>query len=197
MTHYFDRNQDSRLVESVVKFKVNGVVFSFITGSGTFSRKGFDRASRLLFESAVIDDSDDVLDLGCGWGVVGALIKYFHLSVNLTMIDNNSRAVMLAKKNLSFLGLQAEVFVSDLFEKISDRVFDVILTNPPYAAGRSVCFSFIDESFNHLKKGGSLQLVARHQKGGAVLEDYMRGVFGNVRTIAKKGGFRVYMSVKQ
>jgi 16S rRNA G1207 methylase RsmC len=40
-----------------------------------------------------------------------------------------------------------------------------------------------------------LQLVARHQKGGKMLEKKMQEVFGNTETLAKKGGFRVYLSV--
>ncbi|MBI2647630.1 class I SAM-dependent methyltransferase, partial [Candidatus Woesearchaeota archaeon] len=43
----------------------------------------------------------------------------------------------------------------------------------------------------------SLQLVARHNKGGEALSDKMQEVFGNVKVIAKKAGYWVYMSVKE
>jgi 16S rRNA G1207 methylase RsmC len=54
----------------------------------------------------------------------------------------------------------------------------------------------IEDSKIHLKKGGSLQLVARHNKGGASLGKKMEQVFGNVKVIVKKSGYCVYMGVK-
>jgi 16S rRNA G1207 methylase RsmC len=63
------------------------------------------------------------------------------------------------------------------------------------AAGRKICYKIIEEAKKHLKKNGTLQLVARHQKGGKMLEKKMQEAFGNVEAIAKKSGFRVYLSV--
>ena len=52
----------------------------------------------------------------------------------------------------------------------------------------------IEKAKDHLKKGGLLQIVARHKKGGKSLEAKMKEVFGNVEAIAKKSGYRVYIS---
>ena len=46
----------------------------------------------------------------------------------------------------------------------------------------------------YLKKNGLLQLVARHQKGGKSLEKKMKEVFGNVKVVSRKSGYRVYVS---
>ena len=62
------------------------------------------------------------------------------------------------------------------------------------AAGRKICFKIIEDAKQHLKKGGTLQLVARHQKGGGQLEKKMQEVFGNTEVLSKKSGFRVYLS---
>jgi len=80
-----------------------------------------------------------------------------------------------------------------MFDPVEGK-FDVILLNPPQTAGRKLCFRMIEESRKYLKKGGSLQLVARHNKGGRVLSEKMEEVFGNLETIARKGGYRVYVS---
>ena len=45
-----------------------------------------------------------------------------------------------------------------------------------------------------LKEKGSLQLVARHNKGGETLSKYMEEVFGNMETLVRQGGYRVYLS---
>ena len=77
-----------------------------------------------------------------------------------------------------------------------DEIFDTVLSNPPMAAGREVCFRIIKESYAHLSNGGTLQIVARHNKGGKTLSEKMKEVFGNVETTANAGGFRVYLSRK-
>ncbi len=196
MSHYYDREQVSPLRESEVIVDINNRKYSFITGSGTFSRRKLDNASELLITSCEVNEGEEVLDLGCGWGAVGILVKLFHKNISLTMVDNNRRSILITRKNLSRHGIDAKTKISNIFENIPDSRFDVILTNPPYAAGRSVCYSFIEQSYEHLKENGSLQLVARHQKGGAMLEKHMKEIFGNVTTLSKKGGFRVYKSVK-
>ena len=75
-------------------------------------------------------------------------------------------------------------------------MFDTILLNPPQKAGKDVCFRMIEEAPNHLKEDGTLQIVATHNKGGKTLAKKMEEVFGNVDSIVKKGGVRVYLSRK-
>ncbi|MCK5139036.1 MAG: extracellular solute-binding protein [Thermodesulfovibrionia bacterium] len=77
--------------------------------------------------------------------------------------------------------------------KIKDK-FNTILVNPPQTAGKEICFQIIDNAKNHLKERGLLQLVARHNKGGSVLEKRMNQVFGNVEQVAKGSGYRIYVS---
>jgi len=55
----------------------------------------------------------------------------------------------------------------------------------------------IEQSKEHLKKDGTLQAVSRHQKGGKQYEKKMEDVFGNCETLARGGGYRIYISRKQ
>lgn len=196
MTHYYDREQNSPLIEERIIVRINGAEYDFITGSGTFSRKKLDNASELLIKTCEVNEEDEVLDLGCGWGPIGILVKLFHKNISLTMVDNNIRSMMITKKNMLKHGIEAKTKVTNIFKNL-DSKFDIILTNPPYAAGRKICYEFIEQSHEHLKEKGSLQLVARHQKGGAMLQKHMEEIFGNVTTLAKKGGFRVYKSIRE
>lgn len=196
MAHYFDEDQQGPLRPQKVSFDVLGRSFTVTTGSGTFAKDGLDNATKLLIESATVLHESKVLDLGCGWGAVGVALKTAYPSCSVTMTDVNKRALMLAKQNLQSAHLDATVRFSFAFEKIPE-LFDLIVTNPPYAAGRQVCYQFIEESFDHLEKEGVFLLVARHQKGGKMLEKKIAEVFGESETIAKKGGFRVYKGVKR
>lgn len=197
MTHYYQKVQTSPVRESTIKVHVLGKTYHFHTASGLFSRDHLDVATRLLIEHCEIDEAKSILDLGCGWGVVAITLADQHPQKTFFASDISDRAVAFTKKNVKLNKTRVKTISSDLFKDMKDVYVDCILTNPPYVAGREVCFRFIIESFLHLNKSGSLQLVARHTKGGKILSQKMQEVFGNVATIVKSGGFRIYKSIKE
>ncbi len=152
-----------------------------------------DKGTKLLIENYIVEPGWNVLDFGCGIGVIGIAVKLLNPSTKVMMSDVNQRAVMISKKNTKLHNLDIKVIKSDLYSKITDK-FDTILVNPPQTAGRDICFQIIDNAKSHLREKGLLQLVARHNKGGSVLEKRMNEVFGNVKQIAKGSGYRVYVS---
>ncbi|MFH2019869.1 MAG: methyltransferase [archaeon] len=191
MSHYFSEKQDSRLKIDKITVKIKYISFELFSSGGVFSKDALDTGSRLLIENCEIGKK--VLDMGCGIGVVGIAIKKLNPEITLTMADINERAVMLTKKNCRLHNIDANVVKSDAYSGIKEN-FDTILSNPPQAAGKEVCFKIIEGSLLHLEKGGTLQIVARHNKGGASLEKKMMEVFGNVSQIKKGSGFRIYLS---
>lgn len=203
MTHYYSKKQTSQLNEQQVTVRLLGYEFKFNTASGLFSKDHLDNATKLLIETASKELSESqkpnqqitAVDLGCGWGVVGIILKRLHQNINFVAVDINERAIDYTTKNAKKNKAQIEVLQSNILEAIKEPV-DIILTNPPYAAGRDICFQFIEQSKNQLVDNGQLYLVARHQKGGKMLEKKMEETFGNVQTLAKSGGFRVYISRK-
>ena len=138
-----------------------------------------------------INEDDKVLDLGCCIGRVGR-VAATKTKNKVILTDVNKRAVKLAKMNTRKIRT-IKVLHGNAFEKIKEK-FDVILFNPPQAAGKKICYAMIKDSKDFLLKDGTLQVVARHNKGGGSLSEYMESVFGNLKTIAKKGGYRVYVS---
>ena len=195
MEHYFSEKQESPLSLKKIRQKIKGVDFEFYTASGVFSKEKTDKGTLILAENMVVDKKYDVLDIGCGIGILGiAAAKLF--DANIVMSDINERAVMLAKKNIKLNNIKSDIYQGNLYDKIKKNDFDVVLSNPPQTAGKEVCFKLIEESKNYLKNNGSLQLVARHNKGGKTLSKKMQEVFGNVKVIAKEAGYWVYLSVK-
>jgi len=191
--HYYTKKPKSRIIPNKFTAVLRGNELVFNTSSGVFSIKKIDRGTEVLIEYCIMEDGWDMLDLACGYGPVGiALAKKF--DINVVMTDINQRAVSLAKKNCIENDLKEIKIVSgDAYDKINSK-FDTILLNPPQTAGKQVCIRMIEEAPEYLKKGGILQLVARHNKGGKSLSKIMENVFGNVRDIAKKSGYRIYVS---
>ena len=184
--------------QQMIRARLLGREFSFLTGSGVFSKERVDTGTLVLIDHMIIKDGWDALDLGCGDGAVGICIAKNFTKCGVVMSDINERAARLARRNMSLNEVQnAEVRVGNLFESIAnDEKFDTILINPPRMAGREVCFRMIDGSFQHLKKNGLLQAVAKHNIGGRELSKKMKEVFGNVKEAGKKSGYRVYVSGK-
>ena len=103
MSHYFDQQPE---VESDVRsfyFDMEGRTFDFLTDRGVFSKDGLDVGSELLLRTAIADMREDepgerLLDLGCGYGVLGLVLKRVFPRFDLTMVDINERALDLSRQ---------------------------------------------------------------------------------------------------
>ncbi len=189
--HYFTKSPTSIIKERKITAILRGKELVLHTGSGVFSPDRIDLGTRLLIEKSLVKKGETVLDFGCGYGAAGVAIAKAVPDVKVMMSDVNERAVMFAKKNVKVNKVKATAVQSDIFENVKGK-FDVILLNPPQTAVKKICFRMIEESKEHLNKNGSLQLVARHQKGGKSLQAKMEEVFGNVKVIARGSGYRIY-----
>lgn len=194
--HYYTQEPRSSFKKRIITSNILGVKFRFFTSSSVFSKQRVDKGTRLLIENCIIHPGWKILDMGCGYGVIGISLKkiYEHYNCKVWMVDINKRATMLSRQNAKLNNVHVHVLHSNLYEAVNNLKFNTIVTNPPITAGREVCYKIIEKAPDHLLKKGLLQLVARHRKGGAMLEKKMLDVFGNVKTIAKRSGFRVYVS---
>ena len=197
MSHYFESKQHSDEKQISFNAELFGQTFTFFCSSGMFSVGKLDLGAQILTTYADIKANDTVLDLGCSYGVVGIAIAK-HYGVQTFLVDINERAVSYAKKNIekNNVSQKSIAIVSDGFQKLKDKTFSVILFNPPQHAGKQLCLDLIKESKEHLTQGGSLQVVCRHNRGGASFEKYMQELFGNVEPLKRKSGYRVYKSIK-
>ena len=190
--HYYTKNPESKLKINKIKFTIKDKEIELFTASGLFSLSELDRGSELLINKSLIT-GNKILDLGCGYGAIGISLKLLNPELDVTFSDINERAILITKKNLYKYNLKSKVVQSDGFENINDK-FDVVLLNPPQTAGKKLCFKLIEDSKNHLNENGTLQIVVRHNKGGIELSKKMNEVFGNVKDVVKRSGYRVYVS---
>lgn len=194
--HYYSRNPSSKIIEKGFDFKVGGQKLHFNTVSGVFSFGFPDQASVVLVKHFPSDLKGDLLDLGCGYGFIGISLKAKNPDLNLFMSDINERAVDYAKINAKNNNIFAIVKSGDGFEPWGEMNFDFVVFNPPMAAGKSTWVRLIEDSRSHLKAGGLIFCVGFHNKGGSSVEREMNRIFGNVSTMVKDGGIRVYYSEK-
>lgn len=74
----------------------------------------------------------DVLDLCCGSGAVGISLAKICDNIKVTGTDISGAAIAVAEMNAKALHVKEEFLTGDLFEKLEDRKFDMIVCNPPY-----------------------------------------------------------------
>ncbi len=193
--HYFIKEPKSELKINKVKTILRNKFLEFYTASGLFSIKKVDIGTELLINKCLIKERDKILDLGCGYGIIGLTLLLTIKNLELIFSDINERAIKITKMNLEKYKLKAQTIHSDGFENIREN-FNVILLNPPQTAGKELCLKLIESSYAYLKDKGTLQIVARHNKGGKTLSIKMNKVFGNIKEIAKSSGYRIYLSKK-
>jgi len=75
-----------------------------------------------------------VLDLCCGSGCIGLAIAAWMPATRVDLADIDQDALALARENMELLelGERVESIVSDLFDGLRGRQYDLIVTNPPY-----------------------------------------------------------------
>ena len=192
--HYYSPKPTSAVKPKVLQIRLGGMQYSLHTASGVFSKEGLDQGTAVLLEFMQLPDEGMVLDLGCGIGIVGIVVKRRKPKLQVCMSDVNGRAVRLAQRNAKENKVAAEVRYGDGFAPWEGVEFSAVLLNPPQHAGKEVCFRLIQEAYGHLMPNGTLQLVIRRNKGGASFSEEMERVFGNVEEVGKRSGFGVYGS---
>lgn len=75
----------------------------------------------------------NILDIGAGSGAIALALAQVLPEAQVTGIDINEQAIALANKNKAHNNITNATFLmSDLFEQLHDKTFDLIVSNPPY-----------------------------------------------------------------
>ncbi len=73
----------------------------------------------------------DIIDLGCGSGVIGLTLEKKLSTNSVDLIDISKEALEVTNKNCGYLNSKANLIQSDMFENITKK-YDIIISNPPY-----------------------------------------------------------------
>jgi len=192
---YFTRRPSSRGSRQVFAVTLRGHGFQLATEAGVFSRRRVDRGTRLLIGHMEVRPTDRVLDLGCGYGIVGMVAARLAPQGQVVLVDINERAVALTQENLRANDISnAQALGGDGFAPLVGQTFDVIALNPPVRAGNAVVHMLIAQARDHLSPAGRFYLVGRTQQGVIRIAAKMGETFGWVEEVAKGGGYRVYLA---
>ena len=178
--------------------ELRGNDYTFSARPGVFSWDHLDEATAILAEHMEVEPSDRVLDLGCGYGVLGVVAGRIANTHPVTMVDVDSEAVRSAARSAAAAGLgTARVMGSDAASAVLEEPFDLVVTNPPFHVGKatdlSVPIQFIADAFTVLAPGGRLNLVANRT---LPYEGAIKYLFNNITTVHDGRRYKVLSAMK-
>jgi len=145
----------------------------------------------------------NLLDMGCGCGLVGLLvadaIRRHNPTIpqspnsSTTLIDSHARAIAAARKNAARAGIEAEFILSDDgLPRGRVGEYDLFVGNPPYYSDYRIAEVFLETAYRALKPGGVCLTVVKTATGLLALQEkYFRKA-----EIIKRRGYCVLRSVR-
>ena len=196
--HYFSEIPKSQAKFGLVRTCLCGHQFEFLTASSVFSVKRVDLGTRVLIENMILPKWGCLLDVGCGYGVVGIAAAKINPNLHVVLTDVNRRAVLLARQNAEKnRALNVEAKHGNLYEPVSGLFFAAVLSNPPVSAGMETVEALIRGAPVVTAEGGSFQMVVRSKIGKKNLPQVFIEAFGNCSVSAIESGYRVLKADKQ
>ena len=142
---HIDRDNQTE-IEYITEKRIAGTPLPYLLGEWSFYGRTFKvnphvlipRAdTEILIETALSKinarDHFDILDLGCGTGIIGITIALERSLSKVTLIDQSEHAIQNTKENQSLHQVtNTTTQKSDWFSALDQTRFDVILSNPPY-----------------------------------------------------------------
>jgi 16S rRNA (guanine1207-N2)-methyltransferase len=173
---------------------IGAVSLKLQTEPGLFSPQRADAGTLAMLELITFEPQDKVLDLGCGYGLVGILAAHHVAPSRVVMIDSDPRAVAVARRNADANGVpDVTVGLSDGFSGMLETGFTKIISNPPYHVDFRVPKHFIEKGFNRLELGGTMWLVTKRRDW---YRNKLGAIFGGCR-VHEIDGYFVFEATKR
>ena len=190
--HYFTADPTTPFRRVPVRANVWGHWLELTSGSGVFAQGRLDVGTGvLLAEVAPPESAREVLDLGCGYGVIGLAIALAVPEARVTAVDVNERALLLARENAERLGL-GDRFRAVLPGEVDlDATYDEIWSNPPIRVGKDALHELLLRWLPRLRPEGRALMVVGKNLGSDSLARWLSDQGYPTERLASAKGFRV------
>ncbi len=193
------------LTESIKSYRSDLVIdttfrnhsLKFNTTWGLFSPKAIDEGSKLLLSHIDINEDDDCLDMGCGYGILGIALAKIASKGQTLLVDKDFVAVEYSERNAQLNKLDnCQTRLSNGFSAINkDEKFSLIVSNLPAKVGNEMLSLYLYDAYSHLKPGGRFVVV----NIGGIRHFIKRGfneIFGNHKKIKQGKIYTVSQAIR-
>jgi len=175
----------------------NKVELKVASYPGVFAHGRLDAGTALLLETlAGLSFNGNILDFGCGAGVLGAYIATTCEAARVTFLDSSALALQACEETLAANHLNGSVMASDGLSEVRHS-YDLVISNPPIHAGvktdNQLSLRLLETVHEHINPGGRLILVAnRHLP----YENWLSQNFQQFEELATNRHFKVVAAGK-
>lgn len=196
-----DKDNADSLVPSYPKsFYEKSLDLQLSNHANVFSKEKLDIGARFILEQFDrLPSASNIIDLGCGNGVLGIMAQRHLSEAHIHFVDESYMAVASAQDNYeaAYSSPQASYWNSDCLSQVDIDSPDLILCNPPFhqqhSVGDHIAWKMLKQSYQTLAKGGTFWLVGNRHLGYHVK---MKKLFGNCTQVAANKKFVVLSSQK-
>lgn len=162
---------------------------------GVWSWDVMNPGTAALLEIPRFEPGMEILDLGCGTGVIGTLVRMLDPQGRVTLVDCNAVALSCTRRTLAANEVRhAQVVLGDGVEGLEMASFDLVLGHLP--RGREVQRHLIRGAARILRPGGRFLFVASTHVGIKGCVAYARDIFGRCGVVRRKKAYHVAMTVR-
>ncbi|EBI8300359.1 23S rRNA (guanine(1835)-N(2))-methyltransferase RlmG [Salmonella enterica] len=185
-----------------LSWKLEDTGWTIHNHANVFSRTGLDIGARFFMQHLPENLDGEIVDLGCGNGVIGLSLLAKNPQANVVFVDESPMAVdssrLNVETNLPEAFERCEFMINNALSGVEPFRFNAVFCNPPFHQKHALTDNIAWEMFHHarrcLKINGELHIVANRHL------DYfhkLKKIFGNCATIATNNKFVILKAVKQ
>lgn len=189
--HYFTADPSAPFKREEFTCSVWGHSLTFTSGAGVYSRGHLDPGTEILLKEVEPPAQGQLLDLGCGYGVIGLAIATAVPLANVTGVDVNERALLLANENARALDVDGR-FVGCRPDQVpGDATYDEIWSNPPIRIGKPALHDLLLTWLPRLRPEGRAVMVVGKHLGADSLQRWLGDQGWPTTRLTSAKGFRV------
>ncbi|WP_428353549.1 methyltransferase [Methyloprofundus sp.] len=176
-----------------VEYQLENTDFQISNHANVFSHKNLDIGTRFFLQHLPEGNQyQQVIDLGCGNGVVGLIFANNNPAAQLHFIDESFMAVASARQNFecAFNGRKATFTATDALIDFAPDSVDLVLCNPPFhqqaAIGSHIAMRMFQQAKQVLRSGGELWVIGNRHLG---YQSSLKKYFSKVELVASNTKF--------
>lgn len=149
--------------KKIVHYNYRNHNLQFHVSQDLFSSYGIDIGTQRLLRTLTakeFNNSNKILDLGCGYGPIGIALKVaFQLPV-VHMVDRDALALKYSRQNVELNNLSnIEIYASLGYDDVKAKDFDLIVSNIPAKVGKPALSHLLRDARFYLRPKGKVVVV--------------------------------------
>jgi 23S rRNA (guanine1835-N2)-methyltransferase len=177
-----------------VNYRLEGTEYLISNHANVFSRDNLDIGTRFFLQHLPVGlGACDIIDLGCGNGLLGLMAAKLNPQATVHFVDESFMALASARENFYRAFGQkrnATYRATDCLMGVEEKSANIILCNPPFhqhnAIGDQIAINMFKQSRKVLRKGGELWVIGNRHLGYHTVLDRL---FGHHKMVAANAKF--------